>query len=175
MEILTTPNPLLRKVASPVTVWDKKAQREVNSMIKLLKSAKDPEGVGLAATQIGIDKRIFVIDFGDKVEVFINPKIISTSKEMLSDKFPNPKKRYLEGCLSVPHLWGFVDRPLTVTFQYQLPTTLKTVSATFSGEESSYTQHELDHLNGILFTDRILEQGGTILRETKQGLEPVTP
>lgn len=174
MEILTTPNPLLRRIAKEVTVWDKKLEREINTMIRLLQSAQDPEGVGLAATQIGIDKRIFVIDFGDKVEVFINPEIIASSKNMLSDKYPNPKKRFLEGCLSVPRLWGFVDRPETVTIKYQLQKTLEFMTQTFSDEESSYTQHELDHLNGILFTDRILEQGGIILKETASGLEPIS-
>ena len=146
-------------------------------MFKLLHASKDPEGVGLAATQVGLDRRLFIIDNGHNKQVFINPVILSSSTQMLSEKYANPKRRYLEGCLSVPRLWGFVDRPYSVTVEYQVPqfqiSNLKfqIIRKTFSGTSSSYVQHEIDHLNGILFTDRILKQHGQIFKETPRGLE----
>ncbi len=173
MKILTTPDPHLRRVAEPVTIWDKKMDQLVKEMIDILMKAKDPEGVGLAATQLGINKRFFILRLDpDKPEIFINPKILSTSKKNLSDKYKNPKKRFLEGCLSLPNLWGFVDRPLEIVVEYQTPSGI-TKKETFKNEESSYFLHEYDHLDGILFTDRILEQGGTILVETSSGLAPL--
>lgn len=171
MKIITTPDPRLRQIAKPIVFWDKKLEKEIAEMITLLKAAKDPEGVGLAATQVGLDRRLFVIS--DKsITVFINPVILSSSKTMLSNKI-EAKKRYLEGCLSVPELWGFVDRPYSITVSYQEPVTLNQITKTFTNFQSSYFQHELDHLDGILFTDRIIAQKGEILKETKNGLVPL--
>jgi peptide deformylase len=173
MKILTTPNPFLRHIAKPITTYDKKLVSEISSLIQILKTAKDPEGVGLAATQVGLDRRLFIIDNGKNIEIFINPNITFASKETLIDKFKNPKKRFLEGCLSVPKLWGFVNRPRQITLEYQLPETLAKTTRNFTDKEAAYIQHELDHLNGILFTDRIIEQKGTIFKETKDGLVPI--
>ncbi len=171
MQILTTPHPFLRQIAKPVTSWNKKLEKEIAQMSSLLLKAKDPEGVGLAATQVGLDRRLFIIN--DKsLTVFINPIILSSSKIMLSDKIET-NKRYLEGCLSVPTLWGFVDRPYSITVTYQEPITLNQITKSFTNFQSSYFQHELDHLDGILFTDRILAQKGEILKETNQGLVPI--
>lgn len=173
MKILTTPNPFLRHVAKPVATWDKKIFAEIETMTKILKNSKDPEGVGLAATQVGLDRRLFIIDNGKTVEIFINPIITKSSKETLIDKYKNPKKRFLEGCLSVPKLWGFVNRPRQITLEYQLPETLIKTSKIFTDKEAASIQHELDHLNGILFTDHIIKQNGTILKETDNGLVPI--
>ena len=98
---------------------------------------------------------------------------------MLSQVYKNKRDRWLEGCLSIPKLWGFVDRPYEVTVEYFSPVLtsdiwqLKAVSATFTDTESAYVQHEIDHLDGILFTDRILSQNGQIYRETTDGLTPI--
>jgi len=175
MKILTTPDPFLRKVAKPVIKLDKKVEEYINEIIKTLLSAHDPEGVGLAATQLGIDKRLFVVRLNGKPEVFINPKIIATSEAMLSNVYKKTKGRWLEGCLSIPKLWGFVDRPYWVELEYLTPLNgqLITKKRKFEDMESSYVQHENDHLNGILFTDHILKQGGVILKETKKGLVPL--
>lgn len=191
MKILTTPHPALRKKAKKVISLDTKTLKEINVMITLLKAASDPKGVGLAATQIGIDKQIFIlIRKRSKVEVFINPLITQKSTKMFSDKYKKNKDRWLEGCLSIPKLWGFVDRPFQVTLEYQtfnysqtlssstgiIPVTLKLESVIndFSDIESAYVQHEVDHLNGILFTDHILKQGGTIFKEVAGDLEPIS-
>ncbi len=176
MKILITPDPFLRRVAKEVKTYDKKLQSQISDMTKALKSAQDPEGVGLAATQAGIDKRFFILNLHGKIEVFINPVITAQSEAMLSDVYKKSKDRWLEGCLSLPKLWGFVDRPFWVEISYLSPVNGELVkkSRKFEGVESSYALHENDHLNGILFTDLILEQKGKIFRETEDGLVPVS-
>jgi len=174
MNILTTPHPFLRHIAKPVLVWNKKIAAEITEMSDILTNARDPEGIGLAATQVGLDRRLFLINNGRSINIYLNPKIVSASPKMLSAKYKNPKKRFSEGCLSVPRLWGFVDRPYSIILEYQLPKTLTITHQNLSDKPAAYIQHELDHLNGILFTDRILEQKGIILKETAAGLEPVS-
>lgn len=175
MKILTTPDPLLRRSALPVQKLDKKLKEQIAEMIATLKSAKDPEGVGLAATQVGLERRFFIIVFRGVPEVFINPELKNYSKASLFDVHRRPKDRWLEGCLSVPKLWGVVNRPYSVEVDYLSPIgdKLEKRHRRFEDMEASYVQHENDHLNGILFTDRILEQGGEILTETPDGLTPI--
>lgn len=173
MKILTTPDPFLRKKAKPVKTITKKTLAEIGEMISTLKKTTDPEGVGLAAIQVGIDKQIFILFLEDGPHVFLNPKIIAKSKKMIRDVHKRAKNRWLEGCLSIPKIWGFVDRPYEVTIKYQT-IDLKTVTKTFTDIESAYVQHEVDHLNGILFIDHILKQKGEILKETPDGLEPIS-
>jgi len=175
MKILLTPDPALRQVAQEIKKFDKKLEAQIKDMIKALKSATDPEGVGLAAPQVGINKRFFLLNVHNRIQVFINPKVIKQSEAMLSDVYKKKKDRFLEGCLSLPGIWGFVDRPYWTELEYQTPldSKLATKIHRFEGIESSYALHELDHLDGILFTDRILEQKGVIFRETKKGLEPI--
>lgn len=175
MKVLVTPDPFLRKVAKAVVKYDKKLEKQISELIITLKSATDPEGVGLAATQVGLDKRLFLVTIAGKPEVFINPKILAVSEAMLSDIYKKPKSRWLEGCLSLPRIWGFVDRPYWVELEYQTPINgeLITKKRKFEDVESSYVQHENDHLDGILFTDHILKQGGVILKETPKGLTPI--
>jgi len=95
---------------------------------------------------------------------------------MLSDKYKVGKKRPLEGCLSIPKLWGFVDRPYQITLSYQTLKASSLVDTTkiFRGLDATGIQHERDHLDGILFTTHILNQNGTIFRETKKGLVPLS-
>lgn len=175
MKILTTPDPLLRRQAVQVERLDKKLEKEIAEMIKTLKSAKDPEGVGLAATQLGINRRIFIVTFKGVPEIFINPKLSNFSEATLFDVHSRKKDRWLEGCLSVPRLWGFVNRPYSVEVEYLTPFegNLEKRHRKFEDVEASYVQHENDHLDGILFTDRILEQNGEILEETISGLTPI--
>ncbi|KKS93768.1 MAG: Peptide deformylase [Candidatus Collierbacteria bacterium GW2011_GWB1_44_6] len=175
MKILVTPDKFLRLTAKSVVVYDKKLEKQISEMIKTLKSAKDPEGVGLAATQVGINRRLFIVTLSGKPEVFINPTITNQSKAMLSEVHPKKKDRWLEGCLSLPGIWGFVDRPYSIEIEYQTPHEGKLVPRhrKFEDAESAYVLHENDHLDGILFTDHILKQGGQIFRETKDGLVPI--
>jgi peptide deformylase len=175
MNILTTPNTFLRKTAKPVSTWTPKLQKQLEEMIALVKESHDPQGMGIAATQVGIDKRFFVLINHGQPETYVNPKILKESTKMLSDKYKENRKRPLEGCLSVPKLWGFVDRPYQITLSYHYPqgTSLKAATKTFKNLDAISIQHENDHLNGILFTDHILKQEGTIFKETKEGLVPL--
>lgn len=175
MKILTTPDSFLRRQAQPVKKLDKKLKEQIADMIFTLKSAQDPEGVGLAATQVGLDLRLFIVAFNGVPEIFINPVLSNPSEAMLSEIHRRSKDRWLEGCLSVPHLWGFVDRPYSIEVDYLTPDgdTLVKRHRKFEDVDASYVQHENDHLDGILFTDRILEQGGQILQETPSGLSPI--
>ena len=152
----------------------------MDEMFTILKTAPNPQGVGLAAPQVGLDKRLFILLEDGHRQVFVNPKIVKTSKKLISDVYTNDDDRWLEGCLSIPKIWGFVDRPHQVTLDYQTLDLkskiydLTSVHKDFADVEAAYIQHEIDHLNGILFTDHILKQQGQILQETPRGLVPVS-
>lgn len=175
MKIIVTPDKFLRHVAKPVAKLDKKLETEIAEMIITLKEAKNPQGVGLAATQVGLDRRLFIITFSGKPEIFINPTLTNLSQAMLSDVYKKAKDRWLEGCLSIPKLWGFVDRHYSVEVDYLTPENgvLVPRHRKFEDDQAAYIQHENDHINGVLFTDHILEQGGQLFEETKNGLVPV--
>lgn len=154
-------------------------------MKKTLLGTTDPKGVGLAAPQVGKSLRIFLAKPTDKSEilVFINPEIIKINtdrKQIGTDK--NQRKsvlksvkiksasKKLEGCLSLPNIWGPVLRAQSLTLRYQLIINnrkLITKTRTFSGFMATIIQHETDHLNGILFPKRVLEQKGTLYKSHK--------
>lgn len=175
MKVLTTPDPLLHRRALPIIKLDKKLDKQIADMIDTLRSAKDPEGVGLAAPQVGINRRLFIVTFNGVPEIFINPILTNFSKATLKDVHRKEKDRWLEGCLSVPRLWGFVNRAYSVEIDYLTPVdgSLQKRHRKLEDADASYVQHENDHLDGILFTDRILQQGGEILIETPTGLTPL--
>ncbi len=172
MKILTTPDPFLRHKAKPVLKVDSQTLTQIDDMFDLLKRSRNPQGVGLAATQVGLDKRIFILLDKNKRQVFINPKIVTKSSQLISQVYTNEDDRWLEGCLSMPKLWGFVDRPIKVTLTYQ-DINLTSHRQTFSDIEAAYVQHEIDHLNGVLFTDHILRQRGQLFLEDKGHLAPI--
>lgn len=176
MRILTTPHPFLNHKAKALQAWDKKTAKEVKEMAEILKRTIDPKGVGLAATQVGLDKRLFILLDEEKqtTRTFVNPEILIQGKKMLSQVYRIKKDRWLEGCLSIPKIWGFVDRPYEITLQYQEGERLNKVVETFTDVQAAYVQHEIDHLDGILFTDRIRQQNGQLLRETNDGLSPIS-
>lgn len=179
MQILTTPHPFLRHTAKPVVSWDKKTHAQVEQMSQILLKTADPKGVGLAATQVGLDKRFFLLNLDEVIHVYVNPKIVKTSRKMLANVHSKKKDRWLEGCLSIPKIWGFVNRPYTVTLEYFEPVKidgdwhLEERQDKLEDVHAAYAQHELDHLDGVLFTDRILEQKGTIYQETASGLTKI--
>lgn len=150
----------LRRTAQEVTVFDDKLKNEAAEMLKVMKKY---DGLGLSGNQVGLDKRLIVIGYDPKnfpnrgqeepempvipEMALVNPKVVKTSKE---------KEVMMEGCLSLPGLELPVERSLGVTIQAQKldgsPTTLKA-----KGIKARILQHEIDHLNGILFTDRATE------------------
>lgn len=143
LEILHDGAPILRKVTEPVK--DALSPEIQELMKKMVPTMRKANGVGLAANQVGVDARLFVVDSQDGPIFFINPEIIERSKETeLMD----------EGCLSVPGFFSKVKRSTKVTCK----------SLDENGEEQVYDaeglfaqviQHEIDHLNGILFIDLI--------------------
>ena len=142
-------------------------------MEKVLIAQDDPPGVGLAANQVGLDLSIFIIKPTEKAKtkVFINPKIISrTDLLKAKNKKVRPSKKVkLEGCLSIPRIWGPVKRRNRVFLKYQ-DLNGREYLKWFTGFEAVIIQHEIDHLNGVVFTQRSIEQKGQLFREENDEL-----
>lgn len=158
-KILTVHEKTLRLVSRKVHKIDKKILSLIEDMKDTLAAQVDPEGVGLAAPQIGRNLQIFLMKHDGIEKVVINPKIISHDGPTVNVKTTKKKKRskILEGCLSLPHYYGPLTRSPNITVEY-LDITGKKVTETFTGFPAQIVQHEVDHLNGVLFIDRILEQ-----------------
>lgn len=171
-KILTLPSEILRRPAKTIEKIDKKVLKIIGEMKKTLEEADNPRGVGLAAPQIGKSRRIFLLKpFGNSpVEVFINPEILWKSEE-LTTGVPERENK-LEGCLSLPGVWGTVRRHQAVKIKYQ-DTTGKIHLQKFSGFSATIIQHEMDHLEGRLFPFRVLEQKGKLykIKKNKEGRE----
>ena len=139
-------DPVLRKISKTVDVIDDKIKILVDDMIDTMYEA---DGVGLAAPQVGVLKRVIVIDIYDDtgVKVLINPEIIETEGEECA----------LEGCLSIPETSGLVRRPARVVAKGM---NLEGEWITVEGTEllARALCHEIDHLNGILYTDKVEEE-----------------
>lgn len=148
LEIITLPNPILRRKAHKVTDFGKDFKTLVENMIETMREAP---GVGLAAPQVAIPLRLIVIEYGDdedenvprKLFVVANPEIIETSTEKVSG---------IEGCLSVPGLVGEVERYESVTVKGQNRLG-KPIKVKASGWLARIFQHEIDHVEGIVYTD----------------------
>ncbi|WP_128894309.1 peptide deformylase [Longirhabdus pacifica] len=139
--IVKDPDPILKKVCKPVTKFNANLHKLLDDMAATM---YDAPGVGLAAPQIGILKRVFVMDAGDEnglIEL-INPEIVEKEGEQLSQ----------EGCLSIPGFFGDVRRFKTIKVKAQ-----DRNGETFFMDAEDYVatiyQHEMDHLNGVLYTD----------------------
>ena len=174
--IVTVPEPVLRQIAKPVTKLDKRVLDILADMEKTLLAAKDPEGVGLAAPQIGISLQIFLCrpTKKSKPQVFINPKITHFSKETQS---PEENEGVYEGCLSIPAHYAPISRSIGIKVKYQTikksgnEWTLVNKEEEFTGFTAHIIQHEVDHLNGILFVDRALEQKTKMYKVTGKNWE----
>ena len=143
--ILTEPNPLLRQVSKPVKEVRNEERQLMDDMLETMYAAN---GIGLAAIQIGIPKRIIVIDLSKdenkkEPKYFVNPIIKNKDSE---------KATYEEGCLSVPNQFAEVDRPRECEVEY-LDYNGKKKFLKAEGLLATCIQHEMDHLEGILFID----------------------
>jgi len=160
--IITIPDPVLREVCAPVETIDDEVRALADDMLETM---YDAPGIGLAASQIGILKRLFVLDVAKEDApkepmVFINPKIVWSSEET---------SVYQEGCLSIPEYYEGVERPAEVTVQFQNREGAdQEIKA--DGLLSTCIQHELDHLNGKLFIDYLskLKRDRVVKKFTKQ-------
>ncbi|MBB3656039.1 peptide deformylase [Rhizobium sp. BK650] len=145
--LIILPDPVLRQVSKPIERVDADLQRLSDDMLETM---YDAPGIGLAAIQIGVPRRMLVIDLSKEGEekqplVFINPEIVSSSED---------RSVYEEGCLSIPDYYAEVERPAKVTVKY-LDREGKEQSVEADGLLATCLQHEIDHLNGVLFIDHI--------------------
>jgi len=152
-KIVTLPEPVLRRKAHTITKVDKNLQILIDDMVETM---RDAPGVGLAAPQIGLSERLIVVEYFERAEdeeneeapkkvwAVLNPEIIKASEEKLMG---------VEGCLSIPGLVGEVERHASIQVKglnrHGKPTKIKA-----EGWLARIFQHEIDHLNGVLFTDR---------------------
>lgn len=177
MQVVKAPNPKLRVKTKPVKKINASLLKTLSQMIKLTKTFTDPEGVGLAATQIGLDQSFFVArlheskqkppskptqrasrwaNYDTEFTAIINPKILSYSKTT---------KLYFEGCLSITNMWGEVRRHTNIKVSYQ-DTEDHHITKNLKNIPAWIFQHEVDHLDGILFTERVLQQKGKFYKFT---------
>jgi peptide deformylase len=152
-KIVPVTDPVLRKKSKPVKKVDKKIKSLIGDLKDTLLAQKNPEGVGLAAPQIGKNLEIFAMKQGKEITIVINPKILSikVTKKITKDT------KTLEGCLSLPNFYGPLIRSKKITIKY-LSEEGKKVTNTFKGFSAQIIQHEIDHLNGVLFVDHLLEK-----------------
>jgi peptide deformylase len=152
MTILEIPHPGLRAVAEPVAEVTDATRQLIDDMLETMYAAR---GIGLAATQVGVEQRVVVIDLqepdepeGEPVrrpEAYVNPEILSVSDELAS---------YSEGCLSIPEQYAEVERPARCRVTW-LDREGARQEAEMDGLLATCMQHEIDHLNGVLFIDHI--------------------
>jgi len=181
LKIVNVPNPILTSPVKKVEQFDGLLAKLVKDMDQTLANQVNPQGVGLAAPQVGINLALFIIKptADAKTEVFVNPHILKL--DVRSSKLDDQKKHQtsnikprtskpkskLEGCLSIPKIWGTVKRADKVFLEfYDLAG--KEYKKWFSGFKALIIQHELDHLKGVLFTQRALEQNAQLYEE-KEG------
>ena len=141
--ILTDGDEILRKISRPVNEIDKRTKTLLDDMAETMYKN---EGVGLAAPQMGVLRRIVVIDIGEGLLELINPEIVQTEGSKID----------VEGCLSIPGKRGTVERPTKVVVN-ALNRKGKAIQVTGEGLLAVALCHELDHLDGILYTDKMIE------------------
>lgn len=189
LKIVQVPHKVLTSPTKQVEVIDDKIKKLVYDMEETLIAQVDPQGVGLAATQVGYGLALFIMKPSPKAktEVCINPRIVEVSQvgrsqskleitgptnsdQLRQTSTSSDENKKLEGCLSIPRIWGPVRRPQKVLMEYQDLTGEKH-SKWFTGFKATIVQHEVDHLQGVLFTQRALEQKTTLYEEKNGELE----
>ena len=170
-DIITLPDSRLRQKSAPVKAVDKELRKLVEDMFETMYAAP---GIGLAAIQIAVPLRVVTMDIAKEGEpkaphVFINPEVVSSSKD---------KATYEEGCLSIPEYYEEVERPAGVKVKY-LDLDGKKQEMEATGLLATCLQHEIDHLNGVLFIDYISKlKRNMVLKKFRKAAkrgEPVKP
>jgi len=173
LPIVKVPNKVLTTETKPIKKIDAKIRKLIKDMEETLVVQTDPEGVGLAGTQVGVNLALFIIKPSKNApaDAFINPHIIKIEEGTLK-KREKEDKSSLEGCLSIDRIWSPIRRPQRVLLKYQ---NIKGEHKEewFEGFDAVIIQHEVDHLKGILFTERALEQNKTIFKEIDGELTPI--
>jgi len=147
LPIITAPDPRLKQIAQPVEKVDAEVRKLMDDMLETMYAAP---GIGLAAIQVGVPRRVIVMDLHRPDEpkaprYFVNPEILWASEETAP---------YEEGCLSVPEIYDEVERPAQVKLRY-LNYAGETVEEDAEGLFAVCIQHEMDHLDGVLFIDHL--------------------
>jgi peptide deformylase len=162
LPIVTIPDPVLRKTATPVERVDDELRRLAESMLATM---YDAPGIGLAATQVGVLRRVIVMDPAKEDQprepmVMINPEIVMQGEET---------RLHEEGCLSIPDVTAEIERPALTRVRY-IDLKGKPAGADLEGIWSTIVQHEIDHLNGVLFIDYLsrLKRDMIVKKFTKQ-------
>jgi peptide deformylase len=145
--LIILPDPILREVSKPIETMDSEVRKLADDMLETM---YDAPGIGLAAIQIGVARRMLVLDVSKDGEdkaplVFINPEVVSVS---------DTRSVYEEGCLSIPDYYAEVERPAVITVKH-LDRDGKERLTEADGLLATCLQHEIDHLNGVLFIDHI--------------------
>lgn len=172
LEIVSIPDRILRSKSAPVERMDSDFQRFLDDLLETMYAAP---GVGLAAIQVGVPRRVFAADvtFKESEEkdrnplFFINPEIVTSSDD---------RSTYEEGCLSIPDYYAEVERPAKVRIRY-LDREGNALETEAEGLLAVVVQHEFDHLNGTLFIDHIskLKRDMVIKKFTKAARKPEKP
>ncbi len=148
LPIIEIPDPRLRKISEPVETFDDALQQLIDDMFETM---YDAPGIGLAAIQVGVAKRLLVIDLQEEGEGVKNPRVF------INPEFSDPSEDtnvYSEGCLSIPDQFADVERPSTIRAKW-LDRDGKAHDEVIDGLLATCLQHEVDHLNGIVFTDHL--------------------
>lgn len=148
-EIVSLPQPVLRKKARKVTEFGSELQELIDDMVETMREAP---GVGLAAPQVNISQRVIVVEYGDEEDENKPPKLFTLLNPEIT-RFSQETEVGTEGCLSIPQMVGEVERPLAITVK-ALNRQGKPVKIKAEGWLARIFQHEIDHLDGVLFTDR---------------------
>jgi peptide deformylase len=156
-KVVEVPAVSLRQASKKVANLDKKIKDLIKDMKDTLEAQSDPEGVGLAAPQIGKNVRLFIINHNGKRLTIINPKVIFVSKAPSGVYKKGDNNGIMEGCLSLPHYYGPLRRSNKVKISFK-DEVWNTKTQEFSGFLAQIVLHEIDHLNGKIFVDRLLEQ-----------------
>ena len=164
MKIITVPHPALRKKSADIKIVDKKIIQFLDQLKLTLQEKTNPSGVGLAAPQVDKNIRVFCTNLPigndletaegkSQIKIYINPVIVKHSQKTTFG--PDQNDPILEGCLSIPSLYGPVPRWQSIELEFDqiINQELKRTSEHYTFFPARVIQHELDHLNGILFTD----------------------
>ena len=166
-EIVTFPNPVLRKKSKSVLKVDAGLKKEIERVETKLKNSEN--GAGLAAVQMGILRRFFVTKNKGQLRVVVNPEIVETKGEpewVMTDREDGGQEGFLEGCLSFPGFFGRVKRWLSIRAIWQEVKGDKLVKKEerLNGFEAVVWQHERDHLDGVMFVDRVKKDKGKFFK-----------
>lgn len=156
-EFVALPDPKIREHSEEVRGFDQNLEQIINDLVEVSLIQKSPPALGMAAPQINVFKRVFVALIRNKFKPFVNPKIMKYGKE---------ETALLEGCFSVPGIYGHVLRPSEVDIEAQ-DRQGKKISMHLKGLAAKIFQHEYDHLDGKLFVDHVSQQNGKYFKVEK--------